>query len=351
MNLRLSLSLVLCTALLSACAAPASRAHGKAAAVEPLAEAAPARYVSPCAEAPTTAERAFDCDRKSILAMAGEFRVRFAFDETAALSPGYSPREAQRSGGTEWVEVIKDDGAEISLQHILVLKGKDRVHVVKHWRQDWHYQPTELLRFRGKGRFEREPVNEAASRGRWSQTVYEVDDAPRYAGIGRWVHEDGVDAWTSDLTLRPLPRREYTRREDYQAIEAINRHSLTPAGWIHEQDNMKLVIDSAGKRHALAREYGINSYTRIKDFDFSAGRDYWKRTSDYWARVRGQWRLGIAEQRSFVLLPEPNGEPRIEKLFDQAERAGRGDSISTAEIDGVLAEYGLPLRMTTAAID
>ena len=275
--------------------------------------------------------------------MAGEFRVRFAFDETAALCPGYVPHDAQRSGGTEWVEVIGDDGDNISLQHILVMKGKDQMHVVKHWRQDWHYQPTGILRYRGKGRFEQEPLSTEAASGNWSQIVYEVDDAPRYAGIGRWSHDGGVDAWTSDLTLRPLPRREYTKREDYQAIEAINRHTLTPGGWVHEQDNTKIAIDAAGRHQAIARERGINSYTRIDDFDFSPGREHWAKTRDYWASVRDAWARGIAAKTSFVLEPDPDSEPRINELFGQADRAGKGESVPVAEIEDVLIHYGLPL--------
>ena len=117
------------------------------------------------------------------------------------------------------------------------------------------------------------------ARGAWSQTVYEVDDASRYAGIGRWTHADGEDSWESDRTLRPLPRREYTKRSDYQALDVVNRHALTPAGWVHEQDNTKLVIDADGRMHALAHERGINSYTRIADYDFAAGREYCSKTS------------------------------------------------------------------------
>ncbi|HQX34552.1 MAG TPA: hypothetical protein PK817_13355, partial [Dokdonella sp.] len=152
----------------------------------PLAEPAPVAYERPCASLPTTPEAAFECDRRSILAMAGEFRVRFAFDETAALAPGYAPHAAQRSGGTEWVTVVADDGRFISLQHILVM-GKDHI-VVKHWRQDWQFEPASVLRYRGHGEFAHELIPAEAARGIWSQTVYEVDDAPRYGGIGRWTH-------------------------------------------------------------------------------------------------------------------------------------------------------------------
>ena len=320
---------VLLALAVTSCASYATRPAKDA--PKPLAETAPASYISPCAPN----DSAFDCDRKSILAMAGEFRVRFAFDETAALAPGYAPHDAQRSGGTELVEVIADSGETISLQHILVL-GKDHA-VVKHWRQDWQYQPKRVLRFRGNGRFESETVADAS--GAWSQTVYEVDDAPRYAGIGRWNHTNGVDAWESDRTLRPLPRREYTKRSDYQAIEAINRHTLTPGGWVHEQDNTKLAFAADGRPHALARERGINSYTRISNYDFGAGREYWTKTSAFWSDVREEWQRVASANASFTTSPEPNGEPRIDEFFKLAERAEKGEAVAREEIRSVFDEY------------
>jgi hypothetical protein len=322
-------------AALSACSGYASKPDTKPS--KPLAEAAPATYVRPCAAPPANAEQAFECDRKSILAMAGEFRVHFAFDETAALAPGYAPHARQRSGGTELVEVIADDGRHISLQHILVL-GEDHA-VVKHWRQDWQYEPRHVLRFRGNGVFETESVAAGVAKGAWSQTVYDVDDAPRYGGVGRWTHDEGLDAWTSDRTWRPLPRREYTKRSDYQALEVVNRHTLTPGGWVHEQDNTKLAIAVDGTATAIAREIGVNSYTRIADYDFGAGRAYWEKTRAFWADVRARWeRIADAHGR-FATSPEPNGEPRIDELFALAERVEKGETVAPSEIGAVFAKY------------
>lgn len=353
MKLRLIAAIaVACTLLLSACATSGSGTKPKATnAAKPLADTAPATYERPCAEVPKDARAAHACDRRSILAMAGEFRVRFAFDETAALAPAYAPHAAQRSGATELVEVIVDEENWISLQHILVMKMGEDVHVIKHWRQDWHYEPASVLRFHGNGRFSNDAVPAAEAKGAWSQIVYEVDDAPRYAGIGRWLHADGVDAWTSDTTLRPLPRREYSKRKDYQALEVINRHTLTPAGWVHEQDNTKLVIDADGRRHAIARERGLNSYARIGDFDFEPGRAYWKKTAAYWQQVRAEWQRGFAAQSSFVLTPDPDGEPRITELFAQADRVADGEKVTVEEIDAVLVRYGLPLPGSVAVVE
>ncbi len=320
---------------LAGCSGQATRSAPKAA--KPmLAEAAPATHDRPCANEPTTPAAAFECDRKSILSMVGEFRVRFAFDETVALAPGYVPHDPQRSGGTELVEVIADTGEHISLQHILVL-GKDHA-VVKHWRQDWQHQPKQVLHFLGNGRFETRTLADGDAKGAWSQTVYEVDDAPRYAGVGRWSHSGGEDSWAA-RTLRPLPRREYTTRRDYQAIAALNRHTVTPAGWVHEQENTKVVLDAEGRTHALARELGVNSYTRIHDYDFGAGRDYWNRTAAFWTVVRAQWDREISANAGFTTSPEPNGEPRIEEFFKLAERAEKGESITDAEIRAVFDRY------------
>jgi len=319
--------------VLTGCSGYATRPAPKA---EPIAQAAPANYARPCATASAFTPSTFECDRRSILAMTGEYRVRFALDETAALAPGYSPHAAQRSAGTELVEVIADDGNAISLQHILVL-GKEHA-VVKHWRQDWRYEPATVLRYRGNGRFESEPLSDAQRNGSWSQTVYEVDDAPRYGGVGRWRHDIGIDAWESDRTWRPLPRRDYSKRKDYQALEVVNRHTLTPAGWVHEQDNTKLVLD-AGETRAIARERGINAYTHIGDYDFSAGRDYWRRSSAFWAAVRTRWAARENAHASFTTRPEPDGEPRIDEFFKLADRAVAGEAIASPEIDALFARY------------
>jgi hypothetical protein len=322
--------------LTSACAATGGTRRAPAVAGLAPATPAPADYRRPCDAPPTTPQAAFECDRRSILGMVGEFRVKFAFDETLALKPGYAPKAAQRSGGDEFVFVVEDRGDFIALQHILVAgSGKDTM-VIKHWRQDWQYEPKEVLVFRGRKHFELEPVAADKARGAWSQSVYEVDDAPRYAGVGRWDHANGVDAWTSDFTWRPLPRREYTKRNDYQVLGAVNRHTLTPGGWMHEQDNQKLLLDAAGTTTALVREVGINSYERTTAIDFSPGRAYWDKTQHFWRDVRAAWADAARERKAYDLRHMIDERPRFEALFALADKSGNGETITRAQIDAVL---------------
>ena len=122
--------------------------------------------------------------------------------------------------------------------------------------------------------------------GTWSQSVFQVDDSPRYEGIGRWQHTKNSSIWTSQITYRPLPRREFSVRDDYQMLTGTNRISITNSGWVQEEDNLKTVLKPTGeideKLPYLSREMGISRYELIKDFDFSAGHQYWERTQHFW---------------------------------------------------------------------
>jgi len=157
-------------------------------------------------------------------------------------------------------------------------------------------------------------------------------------GSARRSRHDG-DAWQSDRIWHPLPHREYTKRTDDRGLEVTNRHTLTPAGWIPEADNTKLIVKPDGSTQALAREVGGNSYTRIHDYDFTAARDYRNRTSAFWTDVRAEWDRIAATHPVFTTAPEPNGEPRIEAFFKLAERAEKGEEITKTEIKPVFDRY------------
>ena len=72
----------------------------------------------------------------------------------------------------------------------------------------------------------------------WLQTVYQVDESPRYASTGRWQHTPSFSTWLSGDTWRPLPRREWSVRSDYQVLVGSNRHTVVPSGWLQEENNL-----------------------------------------------------------------------------------------------------------------
>ncbi len=260
------------------------------------------------------AHESFDQDRAAILAMAGEFEVKFNFDETVGLRDGYEPKH-EKTGGFETVIVAEDSGRRIVLQHILV--SKDGEHVVKHWRQDWTFEDRELREFAGDRFWKWRHLSSGAARGTWTQAVYEVNDGPRYESVGRWRHEGAYSSWQSDVTWRPLPRREYSKRKDYDVLLAVNRHTITPWGWAHEQDNTKW--DRASTDHPyVARELGINEYRRITNFDFSPARAYWERTAGYWKGVRAAWARELDGSRPLIVAGSAEVAEALGRVFEMA---------------------------------
>lgn len=283
-------------------------------------------------------ESAFELDRKAILAMAGDYSIKFQFQETVAVEPGYELKEPYLSDATEFVKVIEDTGEFISLQHVLVLHDQEKgeTRVVKHWRQDWTYQDTELNLYRGNKTWERVTFSPGEVLGAWSQAVYQVDDSPRYEAVGHWIHTGARSAWESGETWRPLPRREYTKRGDYGVLVARNRHTITPDGWVHEQDNYKLVIDDKGNPvKVLVHETGLNVYDCVDDVDFAAGHTYWNATKPYWQDVRAVWSEILGKPGKVTLLGEVDGERMHSVMFalaEQVQEAGVYDSRAMAPV-------------------
>jgi hypothetical protein len=299
------------------------------------------KYMSACASLPkeeletvmqqdAAKQAQFEQDRKSLLALVGEYEVRFQFMETAALQENYQITEPYLSKGTEYVFVVEDTGQVIDLQHILVMRTENPlkedlknpsheeqpVRVVKHWRQRWTYEDDVIYEYQGNQLWQPKILSEKERKGTWSQAVFEVDDSPRYEGYGMWSHHNNRSSWQAKA-WRPLPRREYTKRNDYDVLEVVNRHTLTPTGWLHEQDNLKLVKRD-GQQFYVAQEVGLNIYERTHEHDFSAGREYWNKTKDFWAQVRQEWNRRMNGTDSFFLRKSVNKKALWMHLFEEA---------------------------------
>ncbi|MEZ5983480.1 MAG: DUF6607 family protein [Parvularculaceae bacterium] len=281
----------------------------------------------------------FEQDRKAILAMTGNYRVKFDFQETVPFVEGYTPKDRNISGGHEVVRVIEDDGRFISLQHLLVAGGEEKV-VIKHWRQDWTYEPSSVLVYAGGAAWKKRAVSPDEAKGKWSQVVYQVDDAPRYGALAAWSHDDGVSQWTAPREWRPLPRRDATKRDDYDVVDAINRHAIMPNGWVHEQDNSKLRLGAHPQ--ILVREIGVNTYVRDDEFDATPADEYWEATKDYWAGVRAIWSKMEAENASFGLTIQGEPADLYNPLLELAEKVREGEEPAASadvEAGAVIAKF------------
>lgn len=294
-----------------------------------VADTAPASSVAPANQAQ------FERDRQSILAQAGQYRVRFDMRENAVFRAGYEALDEKLSGGNEIVRVVYDHGDRISLQHILVMEHDGQSMVIKHWRQDWVYQPASVLTYAGPDEWKLTPVAEADRAGAWSQTVWQTDDSPRYGGVGRWSYDNGLAEWVSDATWRPLARRDAVRNPVYDRYLGSNRHALTPAGWVHLQDNLKMAPGQgdAGELSAVVHEDVTNTYTRWDGYSAQPGDDYWSATQAYWAAVRDAWDAVIARDGGIRLEEEAQtGAVTGPPLMELAQKIQDGEITSDAAI-------------------
>jgi hypothetical protein len=294
--------------------------------------------VAALADAPVAAStdalaEKLQADRKTILAMAGNYKVKFDFQETTPWQADYTPIAPKISGGHEVIRVIEDSGRIIKLQHLLIVEDAGKTFVIKHWRQDWTYEPVSVLVYTGTGTWALEDVPERMRKGRWSQTVWQTDDSPRYGGWGEWSNEAGVPRWRSNWTWRPLARRDAVRKPVYDRYRAINRHSPSPAGWIHWQDNIKMGM-KAGTLVPYVQETVLNSYSLSTTYSPAPADEYWTKTSVFWAAVRAEWDKAIAAGNGSVAVGEvaETGSAAAERLMDMASQISAGKLKADAAI-------------------
>lgn len=273
-------------------------------------------------------------DIKSIKSMCGCFEVKFNFIETfgyAKDSTNYKPSATKHDSGLEWVELVEDKPNKISLQHLLIV-GTGENDIVKHWRQDWLYENTNLYSFYKDNSWKFNNLQAKNVKGQWTQKVFQVDDSPRYEGSSSWVHVDGKNYWMNTADA-PLPRREHTKRKDYNVLNRRNIHEITATGWNHEQDNKKIMRDADGKDVLLAEEKGLDIYTKVDDSKCLLAQNWWKNNQILWVKVRSKWEKVYGANKDLALENKVNKKSLFSVLFDLKPTA------TQTEVDNIIDSF------------
>lgn len=256
-------------------------------------------------------------DQNAIKSMCGCYEVSFNFAETFqyANDSAYIPSKTKHEKGLEWVQLLNDDKNKIVMQHLLIVGPPNNKMIVKHWRQDWEYQNTNLYEYNHDNTWNYISLPKNQVKGQWTQKVFQVDDSPRYEGTASWVHVDGKSYW-ENTTSAPLPRREYTTRSDYNVTIRTNRHEIVKNGWIHDQDNDKVIREDGKPDVLLAQEKGYNTYVKVDDSQCKAAQDYWKNNQQKWALVRAKWDEVFARRKNLALEEKVDNKDLFKYLFD-----------------------------------
>ncbi|MFC4691305.1 DUF6607 family protein [Dokdonia genika] len=259
-----------------------------------------------------------ELDKEAIKKMCGCFEVTFNFAETFNYSNDslYKPSKNKVSKGLEWAQLVIDKENQIEIQHLLQVGSPEQPMIVKHWRQNWLYENTNLYSYNADNvwTYESKSADEVA--GQWTQKVYQVDDSPRYEGSATWVHVDGKSYWENTANA-PLPRREYTTRSDYNLTVRGNRQEITPYGWVHDQDNSKVVRTANQEDQVIAKEKGYNTYKRVDDSKCAAAAQWWVDNQEKWALVRTKWDEVYNKNKDLHLEQKVDNKVLYKHLFGE----------------------------------
>ncbi len=269
-------------------------------------------------------------DAQSIQAQCGCHQVMFEYAETLSPDKQYKVHDPYKVGGWEYVFADETTPDKIVIQHLLIVGD---TLIIKHWREDWAYENTDLLHFEKDATWQKQKLTPSQVSGQWTQKVFEVDDAPRYEGTATWIHADGRHYW-ENTTDAPLPRREYTKRTDYNVMRRTNHHEITSYGYLHEQDNEKVLRSEAGDQ-LLVREKGYNTYRRIDDSRCEVARAWWAKHRTFWVSVRTVWNDMLAKADKVQLQSKVDGK----HLYESLEELENKGTTSKAAIEATIRKY------------
>ena len=282
--------------------------------------------------------------------MAGPYRVSFDFLEVVRFDPALKPDAPYQSWGTEYVFVAEDRPDFIALQHILVMRvlqddGKvSEPMVVRHWRQEWRYQAETLLAYEGANTWAPRdvPAAERARRvGAERAARSTIRRATRRAAAG-----STATACPPGSATRPGGRCRGASSACARTTTCWWAPTATPSRRTAGCRKRTTSSSRCAERPLRsAREYGVARYERIRDYDFSAGRELLRahravlgRSARRLARARaarGRFTLRAQPDQAQLFMPffEYAGEARRRRGF----RSRRGARLHPAHAAGALS--------------
>jgi len=265
-------------------------------------------------------------DIQNIERLCGCYSVNFKYAETFSPLETYKYHDREEMNATELALPVTREDGKVVIQHLLIVQD---TMVIKHWREEWVYQPAYIYDFKGSRTWQKRALSADESKGKWLQTVWEVSDEPRYQGLSAWIENDGKTYWESTADA-PLPRREYTVRNDYQIMRRHNRIALTADGYVHEQDNDK-IIKNAAVESVLVQEKGFNTYYRVEDKECANAVKWWQENEPFWVMVRKDWQNIVAANETLTVKATIDEKPLNEHLT-MLWKEWRKNKIASTEI-------------------
>ncbi|MBS1771487.1 MAG: hypothetical protein JST82_01415 [Bacteroidetes bacterium] len=270
--------------------------------------------------------------KENIEKLCGCFSVNFKYAETFSPVDTYKYHPREELNATELALPIESTDTKLVMQHLLVIND---TMIIKHWREEWSYELPVLYQYQGNKVWNRRALNASAVKGKWTQTVLEVNDEPRYQGVSAWINNDGQTYWESTADA-PLPRREYTTRNDYNILKRKNRIQLTADGYMHEQDNDK-IIRSDKADVLLVQEKGYNKYIRMDESECAVAKAWWEKNKAFWTSVRSTWAEYVSHAQT-VAVKNKVADKRLDEHITALYNDWKKNKMPQAELEAKLKD-------------
>jgi hypothetical protein len=125
-------------------------------------------------------------------------------------------------------------------------------------------------------------------------------------------------------------------------LVGTNRHTVSPTGWVQEENNLKSVLTDARaldpSRPYVAREYGVARYERIRDADFAQADEYYGKTKQFWDQVRDAWAQVFGKQGEVTLKGPVDKLGLFHPLFAQADAIAEQGAVASEQSSTVIRD-------------
>lgn len=277
-------------------------------------------------------------DKGFIKQMLGCHEVTFQYAETFSNIAGYKFPERSTSKALELVFLESESDDTLDIYHFLATPHG----IIKHWRQKWVYENQDIYTFQPPMDFKYSELTPEQSQGKWTQKVYQVDDGPRYECVGSWAQQNGQTYFECEVDS-PVPRRDLEHALKYNLLARRNRHIVEKDRHIHEQDNIKTMVESSGERKPLVMEKGLNTYAKLPMTSCSQALNWWQKSKHFWLDVDKVWKELYESRQDISFKLNTSDERRWMELFAMAKKyenvASYNSEEARAQIKNTLFKY------------
>ena len=98
-----------------------------------------------------------------------------------------------------------------------------------------------------------------------------------------------------------------------------NRQEITSFGWVHEQDNDKIIRKDGIEDVLLAAEKGFNAYTKVADEKCKVAQEWWAQHKEFWANARASWDKVYDREGDLTLLKQVDEKPLFMHFYPLEE--------------------------------